>query len=146
MTWDLVDRQALTTMADQVFCSYEQTRLENHTGCHQFTPLRIRYSEDCDLAHRRKVRNYGLDLARIDILATCHDHILQSVQYIKVTVSILISDVSGAKKTVSKSSCGIFLILPVPSHYVCPTRDQFSALTSLDLLPRFVRNLQLDAG
>src|SRR5258707_1682978 len=146
MTWDLVVRQALTTMADQVFCSYEQTRLENHTGCHQFTPLRIRYSEDRDLAYRRMVRNDGLDLGGIDIFAACDDHVLQSVQYIEITVRVLVTDVSGAKETVSERSRCILLIVPISSHYVCPTRDQFSALPSLYLSARFVRDLHVDTG
>src|SRR5713226_5322818 len=83
---NLVIRKALTTMADQLFCTYVHARLEDHTGCHQFTPLKIRYSEDRHLTDRRMVQNDGLDLAGIDILPACDDHVLQPVQYVEIPI------------------------------------------------------------
>src|SRR5436190_14333303 len=100
MARDLVIGQALARIPDQLFCTYERSGLKHHTGSYQFTPLRIRYSENRDLTDCRVVQNYRFDLAGVNILAARNDHVLQSVQYIEVAVYILKAEISGAKKTV----------------------------------------------
>src|SRR5262249_41106999 len=100
-------------------------------GGYQLSPLGIRDSEHSHLAHCRVVENHCLDLAAIDILASRDDHVLQPVQYVEITIRVLVADIARAKEAVSKSSRRVFLVVPIPTHDVCPSRDEFATLPSL---------------
>jgi hypothetical protein len=71
MAGNFVVRKALSTVESQGFLSELHTRLHDHTGRHQLSPLRIRYAEDRDLPHRWMPKNDSLDLAAIDVFAAC---------------------------------------------------------------------------
>src|ERR1700730_7951425 len=108
---NFVIRQALATVADQCLRGDVHARLQDHTGGHQFSPLRVGDPEDRHLTDRRMVDNDRLDLAAIAMLAAGDDHVLQPIEYVTVTVSVLVADVSGAKEAVSKGGCGILPIV-----------------------------------
>src|SRR5229473_3397857 len=146
MAGNLIICKTLATMADQLLSGDVHALLQNHTGSHQFTPLRIRYSEYGCLAHRRMGEKDGLHLSGIDILAARDDHVLRPVQYVEVTICVLIADVAGTKEAASESSRRIPRVIPVGAHYVCSARHQFAALAGVYLHARFVSDLYLDTG
>src|SRR5205823_7467982 len=91
---NLVISKRAPAVSHQIIRTEDLSRLQHYTGHHKLTPLGVWYSEDRGFANRGMLVKNRLDLAGVDVLAACDDHLLQAVQNVEVTVRILTADVS----------------------------------------------------
>ena len=90
-------------MCDQFILAQSLARLSHDASSDKFAPLRIRYAKELPASRTAGCPVDGsLHLARIDIFAARHDHVLEAIQDIKISVCIPVADVSGAKEAVSE--------------------------------------------
>ena len=81
MTRDLVVCQTLSTLVDQRFGGELHARLQHNTCSDEFSPLRIRDSENRDFAPGWMLEDHGTNLAAIHVFTTRVDHVLLAVEY-----------------------------------------------------------------
>jgi hypothetical protein len=79
--------------------------------------------------------DYSFDFTGVDILASGDNHVFQPVQNVEIPLRILVADVSGAKRAISKRKRGLPWIIPVPPHNVGAASHQLAGLSNFDLLP-----------
>src|SRR5260370_36602643 len=126
-------------MSDQVGGGQSLSRLQHYASHHDFTPLRIGYSEDCRFADCRMLVNDRLDFTGVNIFSTGDDHVLQSVQDVEIAVRILIAKVACAKKPISECARGFFRVVPIAAHDGGAPSHQFTALSCFDLTRTVIR-------
>ncbi len=90
--------------------------------------------------------DHCFDLSRINVLTAGHNHVLQPVQDVKVSRSVLTAGISCTKESVAKRSSRFFRIVPIAPHYVGASCCHFACLSRLDLFPRSVCHLKIHAG
>src|SRR5258705_70331 len=90
--------------------------------------------------------NDGFDFARVDILAAGNNHVLQPIENVDVTISILVPDVPSAKHAVKKCRVRFFQIVPIAAHYICAPGNQLTMLASSNLISLVVNNFHFNAG
>src|SRR5260370_14340781 len=132
-------------MSDQVGGGQSLSRLQHYASHHDFTPLRIGYSEDCRFADCRMLVNDRLDFTRVNILATGDNHVFQAVEDVEIAVGILIAKVSCAKQPVPECARGFFRIVPIAAHDVGAPTYQFTMPSGLDLLSCLIHHHNIDS-
>src|ERR1700687_1932571 len=132
-------------MADEVVRAHNHPWLQYDASHHEFTPLRVRNSEDRHFTNCGMFVDDRFDLAGINIFATCDDHVFQAVEDVEIAVRILIADVSRAKHSVSKCESRVLRIVPVAPHDVGAPGDQFAALPDFYYLSRLVFDSQVNS-
>src|SRR5580658_7794598 len=103
-------------MSDQFILAQSLSRLSHDAGCHEFAPLWIRYAKDCCFTNRRVLVDDGLNLARIDIFSAGDDHVLETIQDVKIPVRISVAEISRAKEGAAERLLGFFRIIPIAAH------------------------------
>src|ERR1700733_12726366 len=78
-TRNLIVRDELPAVRDQLVRGELRPSLQDHTGRHQFSPCGIWNTENCYLPDGRMIKDYALHLARIDVFTTGDDHIFRTV-------------------------------------------------------------------
>src|SRR5580704_1040421 len=144
-TWNLVIGERSTTMCDQFTLAQSLSRLSRDASGHEFAPLRIRYAKDRCFTDRRVLVDDGLDLARIDIFTAGNDHVLETIEDIKIPVCIPVAEVSRAKEAVSERLHGFSRIIPIAAHDVCASSHQFAMTPGFKFLSRLVHDPQVDS-
>src|ERR1700688_4754917 len=132
-------------MCDQFILAQSRSRLSHDASSHEFAPLWIRYAKDCCFTNRRVLVDGGLDLARIDIFTASNDHVLETIQDIKIPVCIPVAEVSRAKEAVSECLLGFFRIIPIAAHDVRASSHQFAMTPDFKFLSRLVHDPQVDS-
>jgi len=97
-------------MPDQFFLGQSCVRLQHHASRHQLAPLLIRYAEDGGLQNGRVLINHGFDFVAVNFLAARDNHVFYPVNNVEVAGGVLVAEVAGVKKSVTKHS-GSFLML-----------------------------------
>src|SRR6185295_18195341 len=92
---NLVIGERAAAIGDQILDAERMAGLEDDAGRDDLSPLGIGDAEYRRLANGRMLIDNGLDLARVDILAASHDHVLHAVEDINISSCILIANVSG---------------------------------------------------
>src|SRR5262245_29183674 len=131
-------------MRDQLVLAERFSRLQRYASHHEFAPLRIRYSEDRNFTNRGKLVNNRFDLTGVDIFSACNNHVLQAVQYVEISVRILISDVSSAKQPILECACRFFWIIPVTARDICAPGHQLTLTPDSNFLSRLVHDPHVD--
>src|SRR5207253_4016095 len=112
-----------SAIRDQLISSKSSPRPENNAGFHDLTPLRVRYSEDCDFAHGWMRVNHGFDFAGINVLSAGNDHVLQTIENVEVSICVLIADIAGAKEAVPECTLRLLRVVPIATHDIRAARD-----------------------
>jgi hypothetical protein len=126
----------LLAVTDQFLLGKRYARLQNHTRCDQFTPPRIRYSENCRFSNYRNLVNDRFDFTAVNLFSAGDDHVFQPIYDEQVPSAILVTDVSGPKKIVSKGARSALWVVPVAEHDARPASDDFARLPSRDWFTR----------
>src|SRR5258708_8463826 len=132
-------------MSDEVGGGHDLAWLQHYASYHDYTPLRMGYSEDCRFADCRMLVNDRLDFTGVNIFSTGDDHVLQSVQDVEIAVRILIAKVACAKKPISECARGFFRVVPIAAHDVGAPSHQFTALSCFDLISCLIHHLHVDS-
>src|SRR6266571_6355416 len=82
----------------------------------------------------------------VNILAAGNNHVLQPIENVDVTISILVADVTAAEHPITKYRVRFFQIVPIAAHYICAAGNQLTMLAGSNLLPLVVHNLHFNAG
>src|SRR5580692_13214047 len=107
--------------------------LQNYTSHYEFAPLRIGYAEDGYFTNGGMSVDHCFHLSRINVLTAGDNHVLEPVQDIKISRSVLIADISRTKVSISKCFSRFFRIVPIAPHDVGASSDQFACPPRLDL-------------
>src|SRR5271156_4114480 len=132
-------------MSDQLILAQRLSRFSHDASSHEFAPLWIRYAKDCCFTNRRVLVDDGLNLARIDIFAAGDDHVLETIQDIKVPIWISVAEISRAKETIPERLLGFFRIIPIAAHDIRASRHQFAMTPGFKFLSRLVHDPQVDS-
>src|SRR6266571_8549745 len=82
----------------------------------------------------------------VNILAAGNNHVLQPIENVDVTISILVADVTAAEHPITKYRVRFFQIVPIAAHYICAAGNQLTMSSSSNLLSLVVHNLHFNAG
>src|SRR5580704_10607314 len=120
--------------------------LQNYTSRYELAPLRIGYAEDGYFTNGRMPVDHCFHLSRINVLTAGNNHVLKPVEDVKVSRSVLLADISRTKESVTKRFSSFFRIVPITTHDVGATCDQFTCLSRIDLSPCRVCYLKIHTG
>src|SRR5437868_3858225 len=134
-----------SAIRDQLISSKSLPRLENNAGFHDFPPLWIRYSKDCDFAHGWMRVNHGFDFAGVNVLPAGDDHVLQTIENVEISVGILIADIAGTKEAVPECTLCLARVVPIATHDIRAAGDQLARLPGFDFLPCWIDNAHVDS-
>src|ERR1041385_9287999 len=89
--------------------------------------------------------NDRFNLTRINIFTARDDHVFQAIQDEEETRTILIANVSGAKRSVTERPRGLFPVVPIAAHDIGPPSHQFALLSGFNFSAGLVDNTNVDA-
>jgi len=75
-----------------------------------------------------------------------NDHVLQPIQNVDVTISILVADITGAEHPITKYRVCFFQVVPIAAHYICAAGNQLTMFAGSNFLSLAVYNLDFNAG
>src|SRR5208283_5108515 len=119
-------------MRDKFVYGERDSGLRHNARHYQFTPLWIRYSEDCSFANRWMRINDSFDLAGVNILTPGDNHVFHAVQNVEKPFGILIANVAAADRSISKYNRSLFRIIPVSPHDIRTPGYQFTCSSGVN--------------
>src|ERR1700733_2511721 len=121
---NFISCEASPAEGNQIVGSKNRFGLQNYSRHYEFAPLRIRYAEDGYFTNGGMSVDHCFHLSRINILTPGDNHVLEPVEDVKISRSVLMADVSRTKESVAKRSSGFFPIVPIATHDVGAACDQ----------------------
>src|SRR6266852_1171904 len=131
----LITRKASPAESNQIVGGKNCRWLQDYTSHYEFAPLRIGYAEDGYFTNGGMSVDHCFHLSRINVLTAGDNHVLEPVEDVKISHSVLLADISRSKESVVKRFSRFFRIVPIATHDVGASYDQFACLSRLDLFP-----------
>src|SRR6266436_7394503 len=131
----LITRKASPAESNQIVGGKSCVCLQDYASHYKFAPLRIGNAEDGYFTNGGMPVDHCFHLSRINVLTAGDNHVLEPVEDVKISRSVLLSDISRAKEAIAKRFGGCFRIVPIAAHDVGASCGQFAWLSRLDLVP-----------
>src|ERR1700752_5404582 len=106
-------------------------RFKAYQSHYKFAPLRIGYAEHGYFTNGGMPVDHCFHLSRINVLTAGDNHVLQSVEDVKISPGVLMADISRTKESVAERFSRFFRIVPIAPHDVGASYDQFACLPRL---------------
>src|ERR1700722_2143978 len=135
MPGKFVIRKASLAESNQIVGGKSCPWLQNYTSHYEFAPLRVGHAKDSYFTNGGVSVDHGFHFPGINVLTTGNNHVLEPVEDIKISRSVLTAEISGTKKSVAKRFSRFFQIVPIATHDVGASHDQFAGLSRIDLFP-----------
>src|SRR4051794_1175070 len=140
----LVDRTLLVLdQRDQLVRLHGGVRTSYDDRLDRLAPLLVRHADDSDLGHSGMRPDDVLDLAREDVEATGHDHVLLAVDDRQEPVGVLAGDVTGVQPAALEGLFRLLRLVPVALHDERPADADLAGLAVRHLVEVLVEERDL---